>query len=118
MNKKTKILGAIIVTSVMLLLAFTGIMTHIQSRKDVNEPQAEANFVDIAKCQNQLWLEYYNPGQVLKQVYKNVGLDSSAESDFITVYNALDSKFGTNVEVYFSAPSSWQYVVSVLEGWT
>lgn len=81
MNKKTKILGAIIVTSVMLLLAFTGIMTHIQSRKDV-------------------------------------GLDSNAESNFITVYNALDSKFGTNVEVYFSTPSSWQYIVSVMEGWT
>ncbi len=81
MNKKTKILGAIIVTSVMLLLAFTGIMTHIQSRKDV-------------------------------------GLDSNVESNFITVYNALDSKFGTNVEVYFSTPSSWQYIVSVMEGWT
>jgi hypothetical protein len=53
MNKKTKILGAIIVTSVMLLLAFTRIMTHIQSRKDVNEPQAEANFVGIAKYQHQ-----------------------------------------------------------------
>ena len=81
MNKKTKILGAIIVTSVMLLLAFTGIMTHIQSRKDV-------------------------------------GLDSNVESNFITVYNALDSKFGTNVEVYFSTLSSWQYIVSVMEGWT
>ena len=81
MNKKTKILGAIIVTSVLLLLAFTGIMTHIQSRKDV-------------------------------------GLDSNVESNFITVYNALDSKFGTNVEVYFSTPSSWQYIVSVMEGWT
>ena len=53
MNEKIKILGAIIVTSVMLLLAFTGIITHIQSRKDVNEPQAEANFVDIAKYQHQ-----------------------------------------------------------------
>ena len=81
MNEKIKILGAIIVTSVMLLLAFTGIMTHIQSRKDV-------------------------------------GLDSNVESNFITVYNALDSKFGTNVEVYFSTPSSWQYIVSVMEGWT
>ncbi|MFG1450173.1 MAG: hypothetical protein AAE983_06000 [Thermoplasmataceae archaeon] len=81
MNKKTKILGAIIGTSDILLLAFTGIMTHIQSRKDV-------------------------------------GLDSNVESNFITVYNALDSKFGTNVEVYFSTPSSWQYIVSVMEGWT
>ena len=53
MNKKTKILGAIIVTSAMLLLAFTGILTHIQSKNDANEPQMEANFVDIAKYRHQ-----------------------------------------------------------------
>jgi hypothetical protein len=64
------------------------------------------------------WWGYYNPGQVLKQVYKNVGLDSNAESNFITVYNALVSNLGNNVEVYFSPPSSWQSIVSVLEGWT
>ncbi len=53
------------------------------------------------------WWGYYEPGNVLTQVYKNVGLASSAEGNFITVYNYLDGQYGTNVQTYFSAPSSW-----------
>lgn len=64
------------------------------------------------------WWGYMNPGQVLTQIYKNVGLASNAESNFITVYNALASNFGTNVERYFAAPTSWYSIEAVLEGWT
>ncbi|QRF75133.1 hypothetical protein Thermo_00626 [Thermoplasmatales archaeon] len=47
-----------------------------------------------------------NPGQVLTQIYKNVGLASYSESDFITIYNALASNFDTNMEKYFAPPTS------------
>ena len=54
------------------------------------------------------WWGYMNPGSVLTQIYKDVGLASGAESYFITVYNYMAGALGTNVQTYFSAPSSWE----------
>jgi hypothetical protein len=60
------------------------------------------------------WWGYFNPGSVLTQIYKDVGLVSDAESDFITVYNYLAGMVGTNVQTYFSAPSSWSIVTYLI----
>lgn len=63
------------------------------------------------------WWGYINPGSILTQIYKNVGLASNAESDFIQAYNGLTTDYGTNVETYISPASSWSYISGILESW-
>ena len=53
------------------------------------------------------WWGYINPGSILTQIYKDVGLASVSESNFITVYNYMAGMLGSNVQTYFSAPSTW-----------
>ncbi len=53
--------------------------------------------------------------RVLTKIYKNAGLHSGAEFNFIVVYNSLSFNSGTDVENYFNP--YWYSIGSTLEGW-
>jgi len=66
------------------------------------------------------WGWEYNdpsPGKTaLVQVFKNVGFDSNAETNFESTYNYLTNKYGTNTEHYFPAPPTWLAIEIQLQG--
>ncbi len=61
--------------------------------------------------------EYNDPSpgqQTLTQVFKSVGVASTAETDYIATYDYLDIIYGTNIQQYYSGPTDWFSVMSTL----